>query len=153
MDLVTMAHIFDAFPTANSGQMSWMRSQLICNVAFATVAVKRFSLQKYLLSNNMTLNKAVTEETEILEAASYEDVIHNIWKYDPPKVLGDIFESVIGAVFVDSGFDFELTTRIAKLALEDVLPLIHLDMPRDPVSNLYVFVGKAGCQKIRFKLV
>ncbi|KLO19664.1 hypothetical protein SCHPADRAFT_843134, partial [Schizopora paradoxa] len=151
MDLVTVTHIFHAFPTANSGQMSWMRSQLICNVAFATVAVKRFSLQKYLLSNNVALSKAITEETEILEAASYEDVIHNIWKYDPPKVLGDIFESVIGAVFVDSGFDFELTTRIAKLALEDVLPLIHLDMPKDPVSNLYVFVGKAGCQKIRFK--
>lgn len=153
MDLVTATHIFHEFPSANSGQMSWMRSQLICNTTFATVAVKKFSLQKYLLSNNVALSKAIMEESEILEAASYEDVIQNVWKYDPPKVLGDIFESVIGAVFVDSGYNFELTTKIANLALEDVLPLVHLDMPKDPVSNLYVFVGKAGCCKIRFKSV
>jgi len=153
MDLVTATHIFHSFPSANSGQMSWMRAHLICNGTFAAIAVKRFSLQKYLLSNNVELSKAITEDVDVLESAPYEDVVQNSWKYDPPKVLGDIFESVIGAVFVDSGFDFDLTTNIAKLALEDVLPHVHLDMPNDPVSNLHIFVGKAGCRKIRFKKV
>ncbi len=153
MDLVAATHVFNEFPSANSGQMSSMRAHLICNATFATISVKRFSLQKYLLSNNVELSRAITEEVEVLETASYEDVVQNVWKYDPPKVLGDIFESVIGAVFVDSGFDFELTTKIAKLALEDVLPHVHLDMPNDPVSKLYVFVGRAGCRKIRFKWV
>ncbi len=43
MDLVAATHVFNEFPSANSGQMSSMRAHLICNATFATISVKRFS--------------------------------------------------------------------------------------------------------------
>lgn len=42
----------------------------------------------------------VTADTFIIVSEQDEE------GYDAPKVLGDIFESVAGAVFLDSGMDF-----------------------------------------------
>lgn len=40
-------------------------------------------------------------------------------KLDPPKVLGDLFESVAGAIFIDSGMDLEAVWGVFIKVLED----------------------------------
>jgi dsRNA-specific ribonuclease len=52
---------------------------------------------------------------------------------DVPKVLGDIFESLIGAIFLDSGKDFAKTWQIVyqlmKREIGKFLPLINSCVP------------------------
>ncbi|EJD06192.1 uncharacterized protein FOMMEDRAFT_145449 [Fomitiporia mediterranea MF3/22] len=151
IELVVTTYLYNKFPGANSGQMSWARARAICNTTLAALAVNRLSLHKYLLANCVELSEDVAKEVEILSAASYEDVSLNDWRYDPPKVLGDIFESVIGAVFVDSGFDYTITAPIIEELMKDVLVLLHPDIPYDPVSRLLQWVAKSGCMRAKFQ--
>lgn len=46
-----------------------------------------------------------------------------------PKVLGDLFEALTGAVFVDCGGDLELTWRVLQPFLAPHLAQLHLPLP------------------------
>ena len=131
--------------------MTWSRARAICNATLAALAVKKLSLHRYLLANAIELSKDVEREAVVLSAASYEDVANNDWKYEPPKVIADLFESVIGAMFVDTGFNYSIVEPIIKKVMEDVLVLLHPNMPRDPVTRLLEWVTKAGCTKTKFQ--
>lgn len=131
--------------------MSWARSKAICNSTLAALAVKRLSLHRYLLANNVELSKDVEQEAATLCATSYEAIAINDWRYEPPKVLADIFESIIGATFVDTGFNYPVVESIVRMVMKDVLELLHPDMPRNPVTRLLEWVAKSGCTKAKFK--
>ncbi|KAG1760389.1 hypothetical protein EDD22DRAFT_80816, partial [Suillus occidentalis] len=82
---------------------------------------------------------------------SPEDTISKGWKYDPPKALSDVLESIVGAVLVDTRFDFEKTAVIVEAVISDVLEALTTDLPRDPVSELMVWAAAAGCRRISFQ--
>ena len=144
-------YIYRKFPHANSGQITRARDKVICNSTQAAIAVRKLALHKYLLANNIQLSMEISKEDAILSNVAYADLIVDDWKLDPPKVLGDVFESVIGAVLVDSNFDYDVAAQVVKNMMEDVLHLLHPDIPPDPVSQFYIWVGKSRCQKVRFE--
>ncbi|KAJ1995916.1 Dicer-like protein 1 [Coemansia spiralis] len=52
----------------------------------------------------------------------YKDIPPECWNLvEPPKVLGDIFESLIGAMYVDSGMDHEIANGFYKRLLSPFL--------------------------------
>ncbi len=146
-----MRYLYNKFPEANSGQLSWARSRSVCAPALASVAVNHLGLHKMLLVNNVELSIAIGKYIPILESTSSEEIIRNGWKHDPPKAISDVLESVLGAVFVDMNFDFEKAAVIVESVLQDLLVVLSPDMPRDPVSELMVWSAKAGCRKITFR--
>lgn len=146
-----MAHLFRKYPKATSGCLSWARCNTICNTTLAMIGVKQLSLHKFILANNVELRKEVTAWSEKLLNANYQDIIFNVWRYSPPKALGDVFESVMGAIFVDSGFNYQLVSKIVESVMAEVLEIASPDIPKDPVSRFMEWVSKAGCRKARFK--
>ncbi|KAI0078149.1 P-loop containing nucleoside triphosphate hydrolase protein [Panus rudis PR-1116 ss-1] len=151
IDLVVMRYLYNKFPKATSGQLSWARSRAVCSPALAAVAVNCLGLHKLILINNVELSLAISRYVPILEETSPQDILLNGWKQDPPKAISDVLESVIGAVLVDSGYDFEKTCVVAETVLQDLLLSLSPDMPRDPVSALMVWSAQSGCHKISFR--
>lgn len=151
IELVVTTYLFNKFPEAKSGELTWCRSHALCNATFSALAVTRLQLHKYLLSNNIALSRDIALEEDRLKSVPLEDVVVNDWKYDPPKVLGDIFESVIGAIFVDCGFDYPRVARIVESLMEDVLKILTIDIPRNPITRLLEWMGKSGCVKAKFQ--
>jgi len=82
---------------------------------------------------------------------SPEDTIRKGWRYDPPKALSDVLESIVGAILVDTCYNFEKTAVIVEAAISDVLDILTTDLPRDPVSELMVWAAAAGCRRISFQ--
>ncbi|KAH7890033.1 P-loop containing nucleoside triphosphate hydrolase protein [Phlebopus sp. FC_14] len=151
IDLVVMRHLFQKFPDATSGQLSAARSRAVCGPTLASIAVNRLSLQKHLLINNVELSTAISRHVPLLESLSPEDAIIKGWKYDPPKALSDVLESLIGAVLVDSAYDFERTAGVVEMVMSDVIDVLTTNLPRDPVSELMVWAATAGCRRIAFQ--
>jgi endoribonuclease Dicer len=151
IDLVVMRYLFNKFPEANSGQLSAARSRAVCGPTLASIAVRRLGLHKHLLINNVELSTAITRHVPLLMSLSPEDTISKGWKYDPPKALSDVLESIVGAVLVDTRFDFEKTAVIVEAVISDVLEVLTTDLPRDPVSELMVWAAAAGCRRISFQ--
>ncbi|KDQ59634.1 hypothetical protein JAAARDRAFT_77685 [Jaapia argillacea MUCL 33604] len=151
IDLVVMNYLFTKFPTATSGQLSWARSRAVCAPALASVAVKRLGLHQILLINNVELSMAASKYVPVLEETSNESIVNNGWKHDPPKALSDVFESVMGAILVDSAYNYEKAAAVAEFVLEDLLTVLSPNLPRDPVSELMIWTARAGCRKMSYR--
>lgn len=153
IELVIMRHLYHRFPKATSGDLTTAKGRIVRNAALATIAVKKLELHKVILLNNASLNSAILSSAKLLQETSYAEIVINGWKYEPPKALGDVFESVMGAIFVDSGHDFEKFSVIVEMIMEELLSEIKMDLPLDPVSILMIWMSKNGCRRVNFQYV
>ncbi len=148
-----MTYLFKKYPHANSGQLSSLRSRVVCGPVLAFVAVQVLNLHEFLLAGNLELIAAVDKYIPILQAISSRDIVLQSWAHDPPKVISDIFESLVAAVLIDSGYNFDKTVCIVEAAMECVLEILSPDLPPEPVSALFLWVAKSGCKRIHFRWV
>ncbi|KAF9646833.1 hypothetical protein BDM02DRAFT_3180798 [Thelephora ganbajun] len=151
IELVIMRYLYHRFPKATSGDLTTAKGRLVRNAALASVAVKKLELHKVILLNNASLSAAIWSSAKLLQETSYAEIVVNGWKYEPPKALGDVFESVMGAVFVDTGHNFEKFSVIVEMIMEELLNEIEMDLPLDPVSNLMIWMSKNGCRRVNFQ--
>lgn len=153
LDLMVVKYLFDKFPNATSHQLSLPRSKVICSASLAFIAVNRLELHKMLLVDSMELSLSIDVSVSILTGASGKEIIDSGWKFDPPKAISDVFESVIGAVLVDSGYDYEKTVAVLEHVMSDVLDPLTPSVARDPVSDLICWMSREGCTSVSFQYV
>ncbi|KAJ7702228.1 hypothetical protein B0H17DRAFT_1167119 [Mycena rosella] len=147
LDLVVIDYMYRKFDQAGttSDQLAWPRTRAICAPALAFVGVQRLGLHQLLLVNNVELSMAVAKSVPLLQACSGEEIVQGGWRYGPPKVLSDVFESVVGAVLVDSNYDYERTASVVEFVMQDVLEALGPCLRRDPISELFTWAQGAGC--------
>lgn len=124
LDFLITAYISERCPNMDPGQLTDLRSALVNNVTLACLCV-RFNIHTHILSQNAMLtesinrfvefqrkhNHQVTDHVELL--MEEKDVQCKMAEYtDVPKTLGDVFEAIIGGIFLDSGNDLEVSTNI-----------------------------------------
>ncbi|KAF8968313.1 type III restriction enzyme [Flammula alnicola] len=151
LDLVVVKYLYDKFPHATSHQLAFPRTKAICAPTLANLAVRRLGLHKMMLVNNLELNLAIDRYVPLLEEVSGQEIVKFGWKFDPPKAISDVFESLVGAILVDSGYDYEKTAGIVEYVMEDVLESLSPDVAKDPISDLIEWMAGAGCMLITFE--
>ncbi|KIK54544.1 hypothetical protein GYMLUDRAFT_48671, partial [Collybiopsis luxurians FD-317 M1] len=147
LNLVVVHYLYNKYPKAGSDQLALPRTKAVCSQALAFLAVNRLDLHRFLLVNNVDLNKAIDEYVPHLQDASPHTIINTGWKFDPPKVLSDVFESVIGAVLVDSGYNYEMTAGVVEGVMEDILSILSPAVRLDPITTLLQWVAASSCQE------
>lgn len=145
-----MQYAFDKFPNAPPGKLTPMRMAAVCNQTLAAIAIKELSLDRCVLHASPMLPQATELARTELENMPYRDIVTSYWKLQPPKTLGDLVESVLGAVFVDSNFDLDVAFKVVDRIFGKMMTELHPDLPMDPTSDLMVYLAKRGCHKIRF---
>jgi endoribonuclease Dicer len=148
--MVASNYLYTKYPHATSGQLSHARSRVICNPTLSALSVKKLSLHTHLLANNIALSKAIATHAAHLLSVPFSDIVPHTWRFDPPKVLGDVFESLVGAVFVDCGFEYGKVVGVVEGLMREVLEEVEIGMPQDPVSGFMVWLHKMGCSKAKF---
>ncbi|KAH6919140.1 type III restriction enzyme [Coprinopsis sp. MPI-PUGE-AT-0042] len=145
LDLVVLDYLYRKFPEATSHQLSFLRAKVIRAPALAYLAITKLNLHKTMLMNSTDLYKSIDAYVGPFNAISPQEIVDRGWKYDPPKAISDVFESVVGAVLVDSGYDYEKTAVVVKVIMWEVLEALEVDSVKDPVSELVEWVAKEGC--------
>jgi endoribonuclease Dicer len=123
----------------------------VCAAALSLIAVRELHLHKFLLYNNPELGRELAHHVNILESCVYSDMTERGWKYDPPKVISDLTESVLGALFIDSGYDYEHFKMTVLRIFADLLAVVTPALPMDPSAELLMWVTSHGCTKCRFR--
>jgi endoribonuclease Dicer len=108
-------------------RLSHGRSLLVCNQFIGWLALA-LGLHKHLRHMNDRLGVALSKYIQKVE----EQIASNLDTSRPwdeisscPKVIADLFESLFGAIFLDSGMDFDLVDAIWKrIAFEPYWPLL-----------------------------
>ncbi|XP_024521053.1 endoribonuclease Dicer homolog 3a isoform X2 [Selaginella moellendorffii] len=113
LDFLVSRHLFETHPGLPPGTLTDLRSAAVNNKWFARL-VLRHGLHQHLQHGSVELDceirKFVQNVKEKPDASCFEDL-------SAPKVLGDLLESITGAIFVDTNFDLEKLWRV-------VLPLL-----------------------------
>lgn len=154
LDLLITRHLFSEHPDLPPGVLTDLRSAAVNNNNFAHVSVKHH-LHQYLRHGSGALLGQITRFVKAVQE-------HKETKNDPtslelgvqaPKVLGDLVESIAGAILIDSKFDLEQVWEIMKPLLSPIVTPETLDLhPLREISELchlkgYPIVWKKSTQQ------
>ncbi|KAL6504014.1 hypothetical protein OROGR_025937 [Orobanche gracilis] len=133
LDYLITVHLYLKYPGLSPGLLTDLRSASVNNDCYAQSALKA-ELHKHLLHLSPDLHRHIVETVSKFEDLNAVSTFG--WESDItyPKVLGDVIESLAGAIFVDSGYDKEIVFRSMKPLLD---PLITPETLRiHPVREL-----------------
>ncbi|XP_060523439.1 endoribonuclease Dicer [Cylas formicarius] len=152
LDFLITCHIYESCGNLSPGELTDLRSALVNNNTFATLTVK-YNLHKHLLLTSSKLQGLVDTFAGYVEAKGFEvddevlswltegvddDDRLNIAEYiDVPKVLGDLFESVAGAIYLDSGKDLRQVWSVFHRLMWKELEAFSANVPKNLVRRLY----------------
>lgn len=136
--LIARDHYF-SYPNLTSGELTKLRADNVDTEKLARAAVK-LNFHKYLRHKTPLLHGQIEEFKEAIE----EYPLHSSGLIVAPKVLADIVESTIGAIFQDTNSSLDITWKVWKRLLEPLItPKTLQTRPMTKFSEL--------CQKHGFK--
>ena len=113
LELVVTEHLFKNYPDNPEGDLTDWRAALVNTKSLSKVA-KKLKLGKYLLLSN-------GEKRDRGKSKQY--------------MLADTFEALIGAIYIDSGYN-EAKKFIENYLLVELPKIISLELFKDPKSEL-----------------
>ncbi|KAM0009554.1 putative ribonuclease III [Helianthus debilis subsp. tardiflorus] len=132
-------HYF-SYPKMNSGELTRLRAANVDTEALARVALKH-GLHRFLKHDDPSLKERVQELMEGIK----EYPMHSHGLINSPKILADIVEAVVGAVYVDTDLSMDETWEVVKNLLQPLTTPVNLSL--NPVMKL-----NETCQKMGIKL-
>ncbi|KAJ5337920.1 hypothetical protein N7452_004648 [Penicillium brevicompactum] len=108
LDMACVEHVFHRFPDRDPQWLTEHKMAMVSNKFLGALAV-RLGLHKHLQHFSNAILANITNYTEELRVAEQEvkgEVDYWLSTTDPPKCLPDMLEAYLGAIFVDSGFDY-----------------------------------------------
>ncbi|KAJ0441486.1 putative ribonuclease III [Helianthus annuus] len=132
-------HYF-SYPKMNSGELTRLRAANVDTEALARVALKH-GLHRFLKHDDPSLKERVQELMEGIK----EYPMHSHGLINSPKILADIVEAVVGAVYVDTDLSMDETWEVVKNLLQPLTTPENLSL--NPVMKL-----NETCQKMGIKL-
>lgn len=124
LDMVCVEDLFQRFPDRDPQWLTEHKMSMVSNKFLGALAVK-LRLHTHLQHFSNPLQSQITHYAEEIQTAETENegaVDYWVMTKDPPKCLPDMVEAYLGAVFVDSGFNFEVVEAFFK---RHVKPYFH----------------------------
>lgn len=125
LDMVCVNFLFHRFPTKDPQWLTEHKMAMVSNQFLGALCVQ-FGFHRHLLQFNPIIQGSITEyvveitearlqaeEDAIREGRKVSDCARDYWinTKHPPKCLPDIIEAFIGAIFVDSSFNYREVER------------------------------------------
>lgn len=140
LDYLITSYLYSVYPKLKPGQLTDLRSMFVNNQAFANVAVDR-SLQKFLISDSSGLSKAINKYVDFTQAPASEFNEDN-WP-NCPKALGDLVESCVGSILLDTGFNLNRVWEIMLSFLDPIISFSTLQL--SPIRELQELCQYHSC--------
>ncbi|XP_047150394.1 endoribonuclease Dicer homolog 2-like isoform X1 [Vigna umbellata] len=145
LDYLITWHLYNRYPGMSPGQLTDMRSASVNNDCYAWSAINH-GLHKHVLHASQELHKHIAVTLVNFDKLSSASTFGYGSETSLPKVLGDIIESLAGAILVDSGYNMEVVWQSIKPLLE---PLVTPETLRlHPVRELNEL-----CQKRSYNII
>ncbi|XVF72925.1 hypothetical protein PTKIN_Ptkin12aG0160000 [Pterospermum kingtungense] len=135
LDHLITRHLFFTYTNLPPGRLTDLRAAAVNNENFARVAVKH-QLHLHLRHGSSALEKQIRDFVKEVQDELLKPGFNSFGLGDckAPKVLGDIVESIAGAIFLDSGRDTAVVWRVFQPLLH---PMVTPEtLPMHPVREL-----------------
>ncbi|KAM7525883.1 hypothetical protein LguiA_015785 [Lonicera macranthoides] len=120
LDYLITRHLYEKYPGLSPGLLTDLRSASVNNDCYAQSAVKA-GLHKHILHLSEKLDRQIVNTVNNFDKLSEESTYG--WESETifPKVLGDIIESLAGAILVDSGYNKDIVFECIRPLLEPLI--------------------------------
>uniref|UniRef100_A0AC34GRH2 Dicer-2 n=1 Tax=Panagrolaimus sp. ES5 TaxID=591445 RepID=A0AC34GRH2_9BILA len=148
LDFLITQHLYNHNLKFSPGILTDLRSALVNNINFASLVVKH-KIHDYLIVENAKLSSSIKKFAYLCDLKgdlNFHDMMQLVVENDAgevlieevevPKALGDIFESLAGAVFLDSEMSLEVVWQVFYNLMEDVIAKWCQDPPKSPIREL-----------------
>ena len=157
LDFQVIRYYYEKYYDAPPGAITLIKDASVNNGILGAISLK-WGLQKFLNHYSPSLIGAISRAIVSLEERADKSPTGELEKeywvdIYMPKVLGDLVESTLGAVFVDSGFDFELITDLFRRLIKPFLDK-HVNfegMVLHPNKVLLESLQHQGCHNFKFE--
>ncbi|KAI3644347.1 hypothetical protein MP228_010511 [Amoeboaphelidium protococcarum] len=157
LDWLVTKYIHDQFPTAQSSEMSDIRQVIVNNTSFARLGCQ-LGLHKYIRHETQQLQTDIDLFTQWLVVEANQNIHPNMMPFEAPKVLGDVFESFVGALYLNSGCNLHAVWKIIGSSV--LVPFIKrhcIESDRsklaNPVRDFSEECSKLGIAQDRVKII
>ncbi|XP_044016604.1 endoribonuclease Dicer-like [Aphidius gifuensis] len=148
IDFLITVYIYENCGNLSPGELTDLRSSLVNNITFACLSVKyrlHTALLQYSPIINESIEKFVNFQTERnfsidddLLWILYEEEECNIAEYvEVPKILADIFESMIGAIYLDTNKNIAKVWEILYGLMKNEIDVFSKNVPKQPVRMIF----------------
>eukprot|EP01119_Soliformovum_irregulare_P018049 TRINITY_DN5469_c0_g1_i11.p1 TRINITY_DN5469_c0_g1~~TRINITY_DN5469_c0_g1_i11.p1 ORF type:complete len:1197 (-),score=243.03 TRINITY_DN5469_c0_g1_i11:90-3680(-) len=153
LGFILTRRIVSSYPQADPGQITDLLSFLVNNDTFAELAVRN-GFAQYLDLECPPLAAAIVKYQDRIAArgTDHVSILGSTFGADAPKALGDIWESIAGAIFLDCHSNLEVVERVFLDLMKDILSVPLEQVPIHPVRKLQEWCQKTG-RKCQFKSV
>lgn len=125
LDFLLTWYLYQNHTDIDPGELTDLRSASVNNENFAQISVRR-NLYPYLQNCSTSLLNRITEYVQLVMDA--EDV-KTLLGRQFPKELGDLFESIAGAILIDTKLDVKEVWRIFEPLLSPIVTPDNLELP------------------------
>ncbi|KZT58796.1 ribonuclease III [Calocera cornea HHB12733] len=162
LDFLTVRMIFTRWGDQPEGWLTLLKGAMVSNAALAAAGVE-LGLHKYIMHDSSHLTPIISAYAEEVTNLKDEDLAAaqmegrapgEYWvDLEPPKVLSDIVEAVVGAIYVSDSFDHtgyeDVFDRLFKPFFLQHISLSTL--AQHPTKQLFEIAQRRGCRQ--FELV
>lgn len=119
LDMAFITHLYYQYPDKDPHWLTEHKTPMVSNKFLGAVCVK-LGWHRHLKHNQMldTLIRDYVAEVEEAEREANGAVDYWVSVSDPPKCLADVIEAYVGAIFVDSCFDFAVVQHFFSLHIK-----------------------------------
>ncbi|KAK4283890.1 hypothetical protein QN277_000793 [Acacia crassicarpa] len=138
LDLLITWHLYQSHTDIDPGELTDLRSASVNNENFAQAAVRQ-NLQQYLLHSSDLLLGQINDYVRALSELNSTESLPGL---KGPKVLGDLIESIAGAILIDSKLNLDEVWKVFKPLLSPIVTPDKLELP--PLRELLELSGSLG---------
>uniref|UniRef100_A0A8D8A5Y6 ribonuclease III n=1 Tax=Culex pipiens TaxID=7175 RepID=A0A8D8A5Y6_CULPI len=145
LDYLITRHLYEDPRQHSPGALTDLRSALVNNTIFASLAV-RHDFHKYFRHLSPGLNDVIDRFVRIQQENGHsiseeyylisEDECDEAEDVEVPKALGDVFESVAGAIFLDSNMSLDAVWRVYRGMMGPEIEQFSNSVPKSPIREL-----------------
>lgn len=145
LDYIISRYLYEDKRRHSPGALTDLRSALVNNTIFASLAV-RHGFHKYFRHLSPGLNDvidrfvriqhenghSISEEFYLLSEEECDDAVD----VEVPKALGDVFESIAGAIYLDSEMSLDTVWRVYSKMMKPEIEQFSNSVPKSPIREL-----------------
>ncbi|GAA5902930.1 hypothetical protein JCM8208_006514 [Rhodotorula glutinis] len=154
LDTWATTRLVERFPHATPRILTFLRALLVSNGVISALAVRKLSLHKMILHSSPALEAAMRDAAVQAEGFEWMEVADGelTFMWSPPKVLGDVVESILAVVFLDSDMQLAPVFGVLDKLYGDIMPALRFEGVRDPYSTLLQFKDARACSELSIKV-
>ncbi|KAI9010410.1 hypothetical protein CLU79DRAFT_773664 [Phycomyces nitens] len=116
LDFLVIRYLFTKYPTFDPGMITDIKDSCVNNHVLGIICIET-GMHKHIIHYSSRLVRAIEHfVSEVDELKQKGEAVGEYWRdFSIPKVLSDIVESMLGAVFVDAGFNLEPVEKLDSL--------------------------------------